>query len=503
MLNRLFVVDSVTLTSTGTAVSSYTPWDQTTRKLPTQVVVKATGQGAYVRLSNDASAATNADVLVQAGDHVVLSVQGRRWVSVLSDGASSTVNVGALSTGVSGSAASLDLVFVDAGVLDPRVTFTRASTATYFNSAGVLTSAAINESRRDFDPATLAVRGLLIEEQRTNSLRNNTMQGAVAGTPGTVPTNWLGTTTGGGITRTIVGVGTEDGIQYIDIQYVFTGAANADVQFDSLIAAAANGQTWTAAQYVRLVGGSLTNMTITQILAEYSSAPAFLAATTTNIVPTSAALRTQRFAQTRTNNQASTAGEVSTLRFAASGAADVTLRIGLPQLEQGAFATSVIPTTTTALTRSADVASVNTLAPWYNTTEGTLFVEGSANVGVCPSFACLDDTTLNSLFRFSYESTKLRFLVVSGGVNVADLNSVAVYTATTTAKMAGAYKVNDFAVSFNGAAALTDTSGNVMPLPTRMVIGGGFGSTGLNGYLRRITYYPRRLSNAELQAITA
>ncbi len=97
MLNRIFVVDSVTLSSTGTAVSSYVPWEQTTRKLPTQVVVKATGQGAYVRLSNDNSAATNVDVLVQGGDHVVLSVQGRRWVSVLSDGASSTVSVGALS----------------------------------------------------------------------------------------------------------------------------------------------------------------------------------------------------------------------------------------------------------------------------------------------------------------------------------------------------------------------------------------------------------------------
>ena len=102
MLNRIFVVDSVTLTSTGSSVVRVVPFDKTINKLPTQVVVKATGQGAYVRLSADGSAATSADVYVQAGDHVVMSVQGRSYVAALSDGASSTVSVGSLSTGISG-----------------------------------------------------------------------------------------------------------------------------------------------------------------------------------------------------------------------------------------------------------------------------------------------------------------------------------------------------------------------------------------------------------------
>jgi hypothetical protein len=56
------------------------------------------------------------------------------------------------------------------------ITFTRASTATYFDATGTLQSAAIDVPRLDYDPATLAARGLLIEEQRTNSIRNNTMQ---------------------------------------------------------------------------------------------------------------------------------------------------------------------------------------------------------------------------------------------------------------------------------------------------------------------------------------
>ena len=398
----------------------------------------------------------------------------------------------------SGTAPTLDLQFAGATAISSQVTFTRASTGTYYNSAGVLSSAAVNEARLDYNPSTLAAQGLLIEEARTNSIRNNTMVGAVAGTPGTICTNWNATPTN----RTIVGTGTENGINYIDIQYVSGGAANADVQFEGAVTSAANGQNWTASQYVRLIGGTLTNIVVTQILAEYSITPTFLAATTTNIVPTSAALNTQRFSQSRTNNNASTAFEVSTLRFAASGASDVTLRIGLPQLELGSFATSVIPTTTTALTRAADVASVNTLTPWYNAVEGTLFAEfAGRQAGVQPYLTMLSNTGETERIYQRYLSSQYQTIARVAGVDIA-----AVYNSSegsaVNAKIASAYNSSQLATSTNGQAVTGSAVASLSSVPSglnKLWLGSFAGiSSFANGHLRRITYYPQKL-----QAITA
>ena len=65
---------------------------------------------------------------------------------------------------------SLLLDFSNSGRVDPRITFSRASTATYFDNKGVLRTAPTGVPRIDYDPATGKCRGLLVEEQRTNLL---------------------------------------------------------------------------------------------------------------------------------------------------------------------------------------------------------------------------------------------------------------------------------------------------------------------------------------------
>jgi hypothetical protein len=173
------------------------------------------------------------------------------------------------------------------------------------------------------------------------------------------------------------------------------------------------------------------------------------------------------------------------------------------QLEAGAFATSYIPTVAASVTRSADVASVNTLSPWFNATEGTFL----SNVS---PLAIDNDISLSASDSGGYANSMYlpadsgaQFIVVNSSVVEAQIDAGTIL-ANTPNKIAAAYAANNFALSVNGGAVVTDTSGAI-PTVDRLVLGGLEGNTAnrLNGHLRQVAYYPRRLTNAELQALTA
>jgi hypothetical protein len=63
---------------------------------------------------------------------------------------------------------TLNLDFAKTKALDPRVTFTRASTGTFVGSNGLIQTAASGAARFDHNPATGESLGLLVEEARTN-----------------------------------------------------------------------------------------------------------------------------------------------------------------------------------------------------------------------------------------------------------------------------------------------------------------------------------------------
>ena len=74
--------------------------------------------------------------------------------------------------GLNADGLALDLQFAADKTLTamkgPSPTFTRASTATFVGSNGLIQTAAVNSPRFDHDPVTLACKGLLIEESRAN-----------------------------------------------------------------------------------------------------------------------------------------------------------------------------------------------------------------------------------------------------------------------------------------------------------------------------------------------
>jgi hypothetical protein len=219
--------------------------------------------------------------------------------------------------------------------------------------------------RFDHDPLSRISEGLLVEEQRTNSIRNNTMVGAVAGTPGTLPTNWISAFFNG-LSLSIIGTGNENGITYLDarVSGTVTSAPQALIGFETTTAIpAVTGQDWTVSAYLRLIDGSFNNVNAVQIrISERTAAGAFIQNNnSTPIVPSSSGLVSQRFAHSSVLSGATTGNVQPFLVISTSIGAvvDFTIRIGLPQLEQGAFATSVIPTTTATVIRTADSATID------------------------------------------------------------------------------------------------------------------------------------------------
>jgi hypothetical protein len=387
------------------------------------------------------------------------------------------------------------------------ITFTRASTATFFNSAGVLVSAAADAPRFDYNPSTLAARGLLIEEARTNLITSSAA--LPAGTNATVtPDTYValdGTTTG----DTIVD-DTANTEHYSDSSFTPTAAT-----------------TYTFSAYIKNIGASSSNYAVVRMAGDFAAYVFVQLSDMTVALAGGAGLVANSASVTPANNgwyrvtvsglSTGTVASVARIQVAQSLALSAYVGTGVGfavwgrQLEVGAFPTSYIPTTGTSLTRAADVASVNTLSPWYNASSGTIYAEYSIPFAIAPSangslasFIGASGILTNGIGAFvSQSSTKNgSFNVWSSGTNVGRIDASPSFVAGATVKYAAAYAANNRAVTANGTTPTTSATAYTIPTVTTLSLGNDTVGI-LNGYLRRITYYPRRLSNAELQAITA
>jgi hypothetical protein len=385
----------------------------------------------------------------------------------------------------------------------PNITFTRASDATFFDADGVLQTAGTDVPRFDHDPATGASRGLLIEEARTNSLRNSQAGGAtvgVIGSGGAAPTNWTIAGTGDLVTE-IVATGTEAGFSYIDIKLsgtTSTTALSVNPESQSLVVASP-GQTWSASYFCSLIAGSTSNISELRVQVRDNAVNGGVLATSqTAFTPT--ATRT-RIVHTRTLSNASTerVGSNIGMTFSSGVAIDITLRIAAPQLEQGAFATSYIPTTTAAATRAADSAVVTPISSFYNQAEGTLFAE-AAGIGTIVN---VDNASAEErLFLTINTSAIPQFFATALNASQASITIGAATTPAQIVKFAGTAKQDDLQAARDGTLGTADTSA-VMPSGiTRMQLGQRQTGTRLNGHIRKLAYWPKRLTNTLLEQIT-
>jgi hypothetical protein len=372
------------------------------------------------------------------------------------------------------------------GVLDPRVTVARAlDTATRINSSGFIEVVNANLPRFDYDPATLAPKGLLIEEARTNLFTNSEFPNGVTDAPvrGGLLT---GTTFAGlfgnaglafgydGVTTTFAyKAGSVTGTTYGMSVFVRMDDGGPPVFGSSTPSNVAN-------SFVFVVGGNLPNPTSFQVTNMGGGLYRVSAAATAGAIPLNSGVLKYSTNDSRT--------------FKVSGY----------QLEVGGFATSYIPTTTTSLTRNADAVSMTgtNFSSWFNASEGAVFVQifrGDATGASRGAWRIDSGATNNGMDYRPYGSNNT--------VNITGVSQVDIYpgggVANSVVRNVFGYKVNNFAAATNGGAAVTDTLGN-LPTVNQMVIGGLSSATGqiLCGHVQKMSYWPQRLTEAEIRAFS-
>lgn len=368
--------------------------------------------------------------------------------------------------------------------LDPRVTFSRTTDAThpatYVNSSGYVTSATNDQPRFDYDPITLACKGLLIEESRTNVMTNSndfsgwTSNGASVSASSVVSPD--------GTTNATLITGASGNLR---IYKLLSGLSSTSTYSFSWFAKAGTSNT-IAIDFVNVTNGPVFNFST----GTWGSSGAWVV---------SAQLLANGWYRLTASVACNTTSAGPGLRVASVGS---TAHIYGFQMELGAFATSYIPTTTAALTRNADVAVMTgtNFSDWFNASEGSAVIQvlPSTISGTRPAVE-FDDNTANETIVLRGVAADPQLYVVDGGAAQATLDAGTI-TANAAYRLAGAWKSSSFATAINGAASVSQLSGTY---PT--VTQARFGSDGtnyLNGWLQNFRYWPQRITNAETQAFS-
>ena len=396
---------------------------------------------------------------------------------------------------------SLDLNFAAAKALDPRITFTRASSGTYVDSAGVLQTAANDVPRFDHNPTTGESLGLLVEEQRTNLLVQSENFGTTWATSGLLAF---------GSGSTLNALAAPDGQTTADLITENTSNSQHNVNQTSTTTGAKRFSVFakqgSGARLLRLIDFNAT---------DGAQAETYFNLSTGAVVSGPGAIQALPNGWYRCSIQSTTtvtstyyitlASNSSTFSYTGDGTSGIYLWGA--QLEAGAFPTSYIPTTTAAATRSADVASITGTAfsSWYRQDEGTVFVSGVSAPNNTIAQVCVDisDTIGNErMFMRRTSAGSLGFAVVDGAATQADVGAGPVIPGGAPFATAASYRLNSINLATSGQIGTEDTSATI-PTPDRMFIAQNFASTQqVNGHIRRLTYWPTRLANTTIQAIT-
>lgn len=173
------------------------------------------------------------------------------------------------------------------------------------------------------------------------------------------------------------------------------------------------------------------------------------------------------------------------------------------QVEQAAFVSSYIPTTTIAVARAADIP-LRAVGSEYSTTIGTwVFEYDTANVtAINPSPFGVDDGGNNNRITNYHSSTVLYGTINAGGVSQFLQNVAGGLVINVMNKGGMTWQTNDAIAVRNGALSNSDASVTI-PTVTHFRLGYGNSVDHLFGHIRRFDYWPERKLNAQLQGLTS
>jgi len=405
-------------------------------------------------------------------------------------------------------APTLLLAFAEARSLDPRVSFARASAGTWFDPAGILRTAAADEPRFDCDPLTGACRGLLVEEQRSNLLPYSNAFGDAS---------W--TRTRSSVTADVTGLAAPDGTQTF-CKLVEDTSTNSHFIFRS--AAYAAGSTYTLSVFA--MAGERHRLRL-QVNGQYAGSAAVA-----NFDLSAGAAETQQCETARIEHIGGGVYRCS-MTLAADAAASCTTAFMLldasgansyagdgasglylwgAQLEEGAFPTSCIKTEASTMTRAADLTSVPTAAgAWYNTGEdqGTLVAVFDKMSETTAMIATLwNDGANRFVISQRADGASVAMTMVTGGVQRVNTDILSPVAPGAVHTVAACFQVNDCAACADGGAvaADSDTADKVVTGISALNIGFYTSSVPYapGGHIAYLAYYPQRLPDARLQALT-
>lgn len=387
--------------------------------------------------------------------------------------------------------------------IHPQMTHTRASTGTYVNSIGLIATAPANQLRYEYDPTTLAGNGWLIEESRTNlSIYSEQFEGS---------TVW--------------------GISYATISANSVVAPDGNTTADQMLETTTNGlhQMWAGNGPATITAGSIVTFSIFvkgigrtsfELGLPSTSQSNFFrcqydlsTCTTIPVGSVGSAVLLNSSIKAYPNGwfRVSMTGTIDNITTACypyiyilnggsnqyAGNTSCGLALWGCQTEIGSFASSYIPTTSAAVTRSQDVLTAKGLTGNHDSRsyfiDFTYFGPNKA-APFQDMILWVDNGTTNTvdLMWINQYSGSIRTRMYNNGM-VLDTYSPGVFSNGSRCKFMASYDKHGITTYLNGALSTSQVSKSTYPIQNHKVyiFATSSGTTPISGYLKQLTIFDK------------